>query len=291
MAFYRRSKNTDNPILKQILDRIPAHLIQLSVKKRQSDKGCSKYKAYDQLVALIFGQLNKCYTLSDISCGLSISQTFLSDIGLKQSPAKSTMSDDQVFETLFYRLLSYYKRNLKPQHRAYIIDEIENHKIKLIDSSTISLCLSLFDWAKYRTAKGGLKIHTVWDTQLGLTDLVNNTQTKTSDRFDKGTIIVEDRGCFDFSLMLESIKGKNTFITRIKNNTVFEKIEELELPDDKDQDITKDVIIQLTSPKAKESGINEEKLRLVHVYKEDEKKIIEIITNQLDWSARTIADL
>ncbi len=142
MAFYRRSKNTDKPILKQISDRIPPHLFQLSVKKYQSDKGCSKYKTYDQLVALIFGQLNKCYTLSDISCGLSISQTFLSDIDLKQSPAKSTMSDGnknrdyQVFETLYYRLLSYYKRSLKLQHREYVIDEIENHKIKLIDSTT-----------------------------------------------------------------------------------------------------------------------------------------------------------
>src|SRR5699024_1668520 len=166
MAFYRQSKNTDKTTLKQIIDRIPAHLFQFSVKKHQSDKGCSKYKTYDQMVALIFGQLNKCYTLADISCGLSISQTFLSDIDMKQSTAKSTMSDENknrdylVFKTLYHRLLSYYRRSLKSSHQAHVIKEIENHKIKLIDSTTISLCLSMFDWAKYRTAKGGLKIHT-----------------------------------------------------------------------------------------------------------------------------------
>lgn len=304
MAFYRRSKNIDKPILKQIIDRIPAHLFQFSVKKHQSDKGCSKYKTYDQMIALIFGQLNKCYTLADISCGLSISQTFLSDIGLKQSPAKSTMSDGnknrdyRVFETLYCRLLSYYKRSLKSSHQTHIIKEIENHKIKLIDSTTISLCLSMFDWAKFRTAKGGLKIHTVWDTQLGLPDVVNITEAKTSDRyglqnnvFNKGTVIVEDRGYFDFSLMLERIKAENIFVTRIKSNTVFETVEELGLPDNKDQDITKDEIIRLNSLTAKESGIDGHKLRLVHVYKEDENKVIEIITNQLEWSARTIADL
>lgn len=65
----------------------------------------------------------------------------------------------------------------------------------------------------------------------------------------------------------------------------------MELPDDKDQDILKDEIIQLTSKKAKETGIGDEKLRLLHIYKEDENKVIEVITNQLDWQARTIADL
>jgi IS4 transposase len=60
---------------------------------------------------------------------------------------------------------------------------------------------------------------------------------------------------------------------------------------DKDEDIIKDEIIILCSKKAQETGIIEHKLRLVHVYKEDENKVIEIITNQLDWEARTIADL
>ena len=304
MALFRRSKNTDVPLLGQILKLIPSHLLTLAIHKHKSDKGCSKYKTFDQLVALIFGQLNKCYTLSDISCGLSISSTFLRDIGLAQSPAKSTMSDGNknrsymVFETLYYRLLSYYKETLKSTHQSHIIEEIKNHTIKLIDSSTISLCLSLFNWAKFRTAKGGLKIHTVWDDQLALPDLVNISEAKMHDRygllnnvFAKDTIIVEDRGYFDFSLMLARIKAENVFVTRIKDNTVFKTVEEKLLPIGKDEDIIKDEIIILCSKKAQETGIVEHKLRLVHVYKEDENKVIEIISNQLDWEARTIADL
>jgi hypothetical protein len=304
MAFFRRSKNTDKPLLGQILDLIPRHLIKGEAHKHRSDKECSKYKTYDQLVALIFGQLNKCYTLSDISCGLSISGTFLFDLGLGQSPAKSTMSDGnkkrtyKVFESLYYRLLSYHKELLKSRHQSHIIEEIKNHTIKLIDSTTISLCLALFDWAKFRTAKGGLKIHTVWDDQLGLPDMVNISEAKVHDRyglensvFEKNTIIVEDRAYFDFDLMMARIKADNIFVTRIKTNTVYETLEELELPDNKDQDILKDEIIILSSKKAEESGIKSEKLRLIKVYKEDENKVIDIITNQLDWTARTIADL
>lgn len=304
MALFRRSKNTNKPLLGQIINLIPKHLLNIEIRKHQSDKGCHKYKTYDQLVALLFGQLNKCYTLSDISCGLSISSTFLSDISLYQSPAKSTMSDGnrnrdyKVFEGLYYRLLSYYKETLKSRHQSHVIEEIKNHNIKLIDSTTISLCLNLFDWAKFRTAKGGLKIHTVWDDQLGLPDMVNISEAKLHDRhglennvFEKGTIIVEDRGYFDFSLMMKRIKSHNIFVTRIKENTVYQTIEEKELPKDKDQDILKDEIIALSSKKALETAINTQKLRLIHVYKEDENKVIEIITNQLDWSARTIADL
>lgn len=304
MAIFRRSKNTNKPVIRQILDLIPPHLLRSQILKHQSDKGCHKYKTYDQLVALAFGQLNKCYTLSDISCGLSISSTFLNDVALEQSPAKSTMSDGnkkrdyKVFESLYYRLLSYHKQALKKRHQSHIIEEIQHHKIKIIDSTTISLCLSLFDWAKFRTAKGGLKIHTVWDEQLALPEMINITPAKTHDSngleqniYPKNTIIVEDRAYFDFNLMLNRIRAKNIFVTRIKTNTLYESIEELELPEDEDQDILKDEIIELSSQKAAESGISQQRLRLVTVYKEDENRTIEIITNQLDWKARTIADL
>jgi hypothetical protein len=204
----------------------------------------------------------------------------------------------QVFESLYYRLLSYYKESLKSKHQSHIIEEIKNHNIKLIDSSTVGLCLSLFDWAKFRTAKGGLKIHTVWDDKLGLPDLINISEAKIHDRyglannvFEKDTIIVEDRGYFDFTLMLNRIKSENIFVTRIKENTVFKTLEQKELPKDDNADIFKDEIIILTSQRAKEVGIDAYKMRLVHVFKEDENKVIEIITNQLDWKARTIADL
>jgi len=80
-------------------------------------------------------------------------------------------------------------------------------------------------------------------------------------------------------------------VTRIKSNTKYETIEELDLPDNIDQHILKDEIIRLTSNKAIETGISEHKLRLVHVYKEDENKVIAIITNQLDWEYNTIAEL
>jgi hypothetical protein len=304
MGLFRRNKNIKKPVIRQIIDLVPRWMIESCAKKHKSDKGCSKYKAYDQFVALTYGQLNKCYTLNDISTGIGVSEIFIGDLGLNQSPARSTMSDGnkkrdwRVFESLYYKVLNHYGRVLKSESERGIIAEIKDQTIKLIDSTTISLCLSMFDWAKFRTAKGGLKIHTCWDDNLQIPDLINITEAKTHDRyglgqlvFSKGTIVVEDRGYFDFTLMLTRIRAENVFVTRIKTNTLYQTVKELDLPEKEDQDIIKDEIIVLTSNKAVETGISQEQLRLVHVYKEDENKVIEIITNNLAWSARTIADL
>jgi hypothetical protein len=290
MGLFKRSKNTNKPIIRQMLDLIPAFILQSSINKYNSDKYCSKYFTYDQLVALTFGQLNKCQTLSDISVGLGVSETYIQDIGLKQSPARSTMSDGnkqrpwQVFESLYHALLKHYGGVMRSQHRSHLIKELEG--------------LSMFDWAKFRTAKGGIKIHTCWDTALQLPDVINISEAKVHDSqgfgnqiFAANTIIVEDKGYFDFEVMKKRTDAKNIFVTRIKDNTVYESVTELELPDDKDHHILKDEIITLTGKAARDIGFHTYKLRRVVVYDEKGNQTIEIITNQLEWEAATVAAL
>jgi hypothetical protein len=182
MGLFRRSKNTKLPVIRQILDLIPHWLLQSCIQKYESDKYTHKYKTYNQLVALSFGQLNKCESLSGISSGIGINEKFIEDLKLLQSPAHSTMSDGnkkqdwQVFEHLYHRLLSHYKTVLKKHHKTHIIEEVKDKVVKLIDSSTISLCLTMFDWAEFRTAKGGIKLHASFDIGLMLPDVVNITE-------------------------------------------------------------------------------------------------------------------
>lgn len=304
MGLFRRNKNNNKPVIRQIIDLIPSHLIHKVTQTYNSDKGCSKYKTYDQLVAYLFGQLNKCHTLEDISVGIGASKTFISDLGLKQSPAKSTMSDGnkkrtyKVFESLYMHLLSYYSHLLKNNSNRKVIEEVKTQTILIRDSSIISLCLSLFDWAKYRTAKGGIKIHTQWDETMMMPNLVNISEAVVNDRkgfdsviFPKGTIIVEDKGYWDFEIIKARVLAGNYFVTRIKNNTVYEIVEELDLPEDEDQHILIDEIIHLTGDKAKKTGIDKMKFRRVVAYHEQENTTIEIISNNLEWKASTIAEL
>ena len=85
---------------------------------------------------------------------------------MSQNPARSTMSDGNkmrdwhVFESLYNRLLSHYKSILKNHHDTHIIEEIKCEAFKLTDSSTISLCLSIYNLAEFRTAKGCIKFQT-----------------------------------------------------------------------------------------------------------------------------------
>ena len=279
MRLFRRTKNNDKPIIRQILELIPNYLLNQSIKKYQSDKYCQKNKTKDQLTALLFGQLSKCTTLTDISVGIGVSETFIKDLGLQQSPAKSTMSDGnkkrdwRVFEHLYTSLLSYYSSSLRKYANQQVIEEVKDKTILIRDSSTISLCLSLFDWAKFRTAKGGVKIHTQWDESLMLPNLVNISEALNHDSkgfeqniFPKDTIILEDKGYWDFDVLLARIQAKNTFVTRIKDNTVYETIKELELPEEEDQHILKDELIHLTGEKAIENKLSKETLRRVVVY-------------------------
>ena len=76
MGLFKRTKNTTTPLIRQILDLVPSWMLRRCAEEHKSDKGCSRYKINDQFVALTFGQLNKCFTLSDISTGIGISEGF-----------------------------------------------------------------------------------------------------------------------------------------------------------------------------------------------------------------------
>ncbi len=93
MGLFRRNKNNNKPVIKQILELVPNWMLKSCTRTYNSDKSTSKYKTYDQFVALTFGQLAKYKSLNDISAGIGVSETFIKDLGLTQSPAKSTMSD------------------------------------------------------------------------------------------------------------------------------------------------------------------------------------------------------
>jgi hypothetical protein len=96
---------------------MPSWLFKSCTNTYKTDKGVSKYRTYYQFVALTFGQLNKCQSLNDTSAGIGVSEIFIKDLGLSQSPARPTMSDGNknrdwhVFESLYYRLLSHINRH------------------------------------------------------------------------------------------------------------------------------------------------------------------------------------
>jgi hypothetical protein len=309
---HKNTKKSEKPLLGQILNLIPKHILINSADKFKSNKSCRTYKMYDQLVSMMFGQLNKCHSLREISIGLGSDEKLLRDIGLEQSPAKSTMSDGnekrnwEVYQEIYTRLIKYYGNVFRKRPEYKHIKEIEGKNIKLIDASIMSVCLSLFEWAEYRTAKGGIKLHTSLDEMTMLPEIINITEAKVSDhrgvdafRYPKDTIVVDDRGYFDFKLFVLRIEDGNILVTRMKSNTVFETIEELDLPEDTDQHILKDELIYLKGNKAKDAGLDKIKMRRVTFILEEtdrktgktKSKAVSLISNNLTWPASVIAEL
>jgi len=129
-------------------------------------------------------------------------------------------------------------------------------------------------------------------------DIINISEAKVSDRrgvdnfrYEKDTIIVDDRGYFDTKLFKIRIDDQNHFVTRIKDNILYESVREYDLPDDKDEHILKDEIIRLTGKAAVENGMDQVELRRVVVYIEEGNRTVELICNNLKWSAATVAEL
>ena len=139
---------------------------------------------------MLFCQFAKSQSVRDISNGLRSAMGNLNRLGVDKAPSKSTISYQNKHRS-YVVLKDYYFELLKSLGQQAGFKQIKfkiKSKIFLLDSTTISLCLSLFDWAKYKTAKGAVKTHTLLDFDGNLPAYVNITDGKTAD--NKGVFFV-----------------------------------------------------------------------------------------------------
>jgi hypothetical protein len=285
-------------LFSQIISKLDRRSFARLVKQEDSDKHQKGYNSWTQLVSMLFCQFAKSQSVRDISNGLRSATGNLNHLGVEKAPSKSSISYQNknrkwdLFRAYYYQLLSSLGQQAGFKQVKFKIKS----KIFLLDSTTISLCLSLFDWAKYKTAKGAVKMHTLLDFDGNLPAYVNITNGKTADNkgaYDvpllKGSVIVADRFYNDFSLLnIWDSKGVY-FVIRHKENIQYNTIKENELPENRHQHILKDEIIELKNNVSKDKYPN--KLRRVAVWDDINKQTIEIITNQMTWTANTISEL
>lgn len=144
----------------------------------------------------------KSQSLRDISNGLRSATGNLNHLGIKVAPSKSTLGyqnkirDWELFKDFYFKMLDQLGQQAGFKQVKFKIKS----KMFLLDSTTISLCLSLFDWAKYKTAKGAVKMHTLLDYEGNLPAYINITNGKAADNkgaydvpLKKGSVIVADR--------------------------------------------------------------------------------------------------
>lgn len=283
-------------LFSQLLKQIPRTLFSQILSKHDAEKHAKGFKCWTQLVAMLFSHLAHADSLREICNGLSCCLGKLHHLGVAKAPNKSTLSyanahrPAEMFEELFYRLLKNFRNagmlgNGKHRFRF-------KNKLLTLDSTTISLCLGLFPWAEFRRAKGGVKLHVLLDNADYMPRFVHVTDARRHDvnvawslDFKPGTIIAIDRAYIDYSLFAEwTLKGV-FFVTRLKENALYEIVEDRVPP--QNSNILADQIIRLTGFYSKDKCPH--LLRRVMVWDPVKKRIIELLTNHLTFGATTIS--
>lgn len=285
-------------LFSQIISKLDRGIFKSLVKEKETDKHQKGYTSWTHLVSMLFCQFAKSLSVRDISNGLRSATGNLNHLGIEKAPSKSSISyqnkkrDWTLFRDYYYKLLSQLGQQAGFKQVKFRIKA----KILLLDSSTVSLCLSLFDWAKYKTAKGAIKMHTLLDYDGNLPSYVNITDGKTADNkgaYDipliKNSVIVADRYYNDFTLLNVWDSNQVSFVVRHKENIQFNVVKENDLPENRHEHILKDEIIELSGYQSKKKY--PKKLRRVAIWNDENKQIIEVITNQMSWTANTISEL
>jgi hypothetical protein len=242
---------------------------------------------------MLFCQLGHAFSLREIAEGLKSCEGKLKHLGITAPPKSSLAYANehrpwQLYQLLFLQLLGRCQSQLNLGKRKFRF----KNKLMSLDSSTIDLCLSSFNWAHFRRTKGAVKLHLLLDHDGYLPSFAVISEGNISDiavarqlNFEPYTIVVDDRGYNDYRLFGHWTADHVYFVTRMKENTVYEVVEEK--PIDLGSDILKDEIIELSGQGAFEKCPY--RLRRIEYWNEKKKEVLVFLTNHLKLSAMTIA--
>ena len=278
-----------NTIFQQMLKLIPGHHFGKLETEPGTGRKARSFTRWSQLVHLLSMQLTARASLRDGVASLKARLKSLYHLGVKPV-ARSTFADANsqrpasFFEALFALM---YRRcqPLAPKHKFRF-----KNKLFSLDATVVSLCLSLFPWARFRRTKGGIKLHTLLDHDGYLPAFVaispareHEVQRARSLSLPKGSIVVEDMGYTDYDRYAQLTAQKIFFVTRQKRNARYEVLERRKV--NKKQGLLSDQIIGL---KAQECLIP---LRRIAYRDAATGRRYVFLTNHFKLAAKTIADI
>jgi hypothetical protein len=284
--------NASCSMFSQMLKLFPRIEFEQLVRETGAEYGAKGLSSWSQFVAMLFCQLGRAHSLREIVGGLKSCEGKLVHLGI-EAPVRSTLAYAnahrpwELFQSVFHSLFDKVAARAVGKRKFRF-----KNKLLSVDSTTIDLCLSMYDWAKYMRTKGAVKLHLVLDHDGYLPKFAVVTDGKVSDveiarqlDFAPGTIVVEDRGYTDYALYSRWTDSGVYFVSRLRDNAVFEVVQEREVPPG--GAILSDQIIELASPYARERCTH--RLRRVAMLREDTGQILVFLTNHLRLAARTIA--
>jgi len=279
-----------NSIFHQLLQFLPRQRFQSVVDRHKGDHRTRSLTCWDQLVVLLFSQLSGRKSLRDLVDTFNSKKAHHYHLGTR-AISRSSLADANskrptaIFQETFFYLLGQVRQKQSSNDTEEMV--------RLIDSTTIDLNLNQFEWAKFRSTKAGIKLHTLYDPHAEVPVYFEMTAAKTNDCKALGnlpmlsnTTYVVDRAYNDYAWYYSLQQLGSTFVGRMKTNARYEVIENKDVLGD---GIIGDEVIRLTAKKAQRDCPIPLR-RVTFIRKEDQKQLV-FITNDFERTAAEIAVL
>lgn len=284
--------NQGKYVFAQVTEFLPQRVFDGFVAKYSGNKYVRHFTCWNQLLCMVFGQLTNRDSLRDLIVAIEAHSRKTYHLGFGKSVTRSNLAkanerrNSKIFEEFAYHLIEVARKKL-----ANDSFEIKG-KVYAFDSSTIDLCLSVFWWARFRKAKGGIKLHTLYDITTQIPAFIHITAATVNDvnamdviPYESCAYYIFDRGYVDYTRLYKITNHSAYFVIRAKSNLKFKRIYSNKV--DKATGVQCDQIGKLTGFYV--SKQYPEKLRRIKFYDQEGKRTFVFLSNNMEISAEQIA--
>ena len=288
--------NDGRTVFAQLVEYASHVEFQKCVRRYHSPRRKPRFSCWDQFLAMAFAQLTYRESLRDIEACLGAVPDKLYHMGLRGRVSRSTLADAN--EKRDWRIYANFAQTLVHEARRLYIDEplgLElEQTVYALDATTVDLCLSLFPWARFRTTKAGIKLHTLLDVRGAIPVFIWITDAKRADVEvldvlvpEPGSIYLFDRAYVDFERLHRLNEARAVFVTRTKKNLRWRR--RYSRPVDRTTGLVCDQTIVLTRKESAEAY--PAALRRVKYRDPKSGKTLVFLTNDFTLPALTVAHL
>ena len=283
-------------VFSQILDPIHPQQFSRCVKRYDGDCMVRNFSCWDQFLAMTFAQVTFRDSLEDIEVCLRSRADQLYRMGFRSTVSRSTLAganssrDWRIYFDLAQLLIARARVLYAQEPMGVELDQT----VYALDSTTIDLCLSLFPWARFRSHKAAVKLHTLIDLRGPIPTMIAITEGKVADVrvlddlvLEPGAFYVMDRGYVDFERLYRFALAGAFYVTRYKKGIKLNRLESR--PVDKSAGLRSDHIVRLRLDKSVKHY--PDRLRRVSCRDPEDGKVLVFLTNNFDLPALTIAQL
>jgi hypothetical protein len=280
-------------IFSQLLQLFPRSEFELAVHQHQAERHARGFSSWGQMVAMLFCQMGRAQSLREICGGLAACEGKLRHLGVSESPKRSTLAYAnahrpwQLYQTVFGQLLDKCQREVRGSKKFRF-----KNKLLSLDGSVIDLSATMYDWAKFRQTKGGVKLHLLLDhdgylPKYAVIEPARKAEIKVARKLplEPGTILVFDRGYTDYKWFARLTKQGVYFVTRQRWNGYYRVVKQRKVP--QHGNILADQWV-LLGHRSYRTGVA---VRRVVVRDPETDKQFEFLTNHPGFAASTIAKI